>query len=160
MAGGAPIVVSDWAAVGGGPQPATALSQSQFDSLPDRPRDGTFLQSGATGRIWRVVKGVATYVPSWAPYGGPQPSVVVDQAALDNAGTGGVWNRLTSGTPAPRMTGPDSPRHDQQEGVVHLVRRLLVVRRRHLRRALAQGPVRREVRLVVPSGELAGHRGD
>ena len=106
MAGGAPIVVSDWSAVGGGPQPATALSQSQFDSLPDRPRDGTFLQSGATGRIWRVVKGVATYVPSWAPYGGPQPSVVVDQAALDNAGTGGVWNRLTSGTPAPRMTGP------------------------------------------------------
>jgi hypothetical protein len=106
MAGGAPIVVSDWAAVGGGPQPATTLSQSQFDSLPDRPRDGTFLQSGATGRIWRVVKGVATYVPSWTPYGGPQPSVVVDQAALDNAGTGGPWNRLTSGTPAPRMTGP------------------------------------------------------
>jgi hypothetical protein len=106
MAGGAPIVVSDWAAVGGGPQPATALSQTQFDSLPDRPRDGTFLQSGATGRIWRVVKGIATYVPSWTPYGGPQPSVVVDQAALDRAGTGGPWNRLTSGTPAPRMTGP------------------------------------------------------
>jgi hypothetical protein len=106
MAGGAPIVVTDWAAVGGGPQPATALSQSQFDSLPDRPRDGTFLQSGATGRVWRVVKGVATYVPSWTPYGGPQPSVVVDQAALDNAGTGGAWNRLSSGTPAPRMTGP------------------------------------------------------
>jgi hypothetical protein len=105
MAGGAPIVVSDWAAVGGA-QSATTLSQSQFDSLPDRPRDGTFLQSGATGRIWRVVKGVATYVPSWDPYGGPKPSVVVDQAALDNAGTGGVWNRLTSGTPAPRMTGP------------------------------------------------------
>ncbi len=105
MAGGAPIVVSDWAAVGG-PQPTTSLSQSQFNSLPDRPRDGTFLQSGATGRIWRVVKGVASYVPSWTPYSGPQPSVVVDQAALDNAGTGGVWNRLSSGTPAPRMTGP------------------------------------------------------
>jgi hypothetical protein len=106
MAGGAPIVVSDWAAVGGGPQPATTLSQTQFDSLPDRPRDGTFLQSGATGRIWRVANGVARYVPSWAPYGGPQPSVVVDQAALDNAGTGGVWNRLSSGLPTPQRRGP------------------------------------------------------
>ena len=82
------------------------LSQTQFDSLPDRPEDGTFLQSGATGLIWRMVKGVATFVPSWAPYGGPKPTIVVDQAALDNAGTGGVWNLLTSGKPAPRMTGP------------------------------------------------------
>ena len=39
-----------------------------------------------------MVKGVATFVPSWAPYGGPKPTIVVDQAALDNAGTGGVWN--------------------------------------------------------------------
>ena len=53
-----------------------------------------------------MVKGVATFVPSWAPYGGPKPTIVVDQAALDNAGTGGVWNLLTSGKPAPRMTGP------------------------------------------------------
>lgn len=106
MAGGAPIFVSSWDAVGGGPQPVQTLSQSQFDSLPDRPEDGTFLRSGTTGRIWRVVHGVAAYVPSWAPYGGPQPSVVVDQAALDNAGTGGVWNRLSSGRPAPVMRGP------------------------------------------------------
>jgi hypothetical protein len=105
MAGGAPIFVSDWSAVGG-VQPVNTLSQSQFDSLPDRPDDGTFLESGATGRIWRVVTGIASYVVSWAPYGGPQPRIVIDQAALDNAGTGGVWNRLTSGRPAPRMTGP------------------------------------------------------
>jgi hypothetical protein len=105
IAGGAPIIVTSWDAVGG-QQPVNTLSQSQFNSLPDRPENGTFLQSGATGRIWRVVKGVATYVPSWTPYGGPKPSIVVDQAALDNAGTGGVWNLLTSGTPAPRMTGP------------------------------------------------------
>ena len=105
IAGGAPIFVSTWESVGG-PQPVQTLSQTQFDSLPDRPGGGTFLQSGATGRIWRVVDGVATYVPSWAPYGGPQPAVVVDQAALDNAGTGGVWNLLTSGSPVPRTTGP------------------------------------------------------
>ena len=55
-----------------------------------------------------MAKGVATYVPSWTPYGGPKPSIVIDQAALDNAGLGGVWNHLVSGTPAPRMTGPAS----------------------------------------------------
>jgi hypothetical protein len=106
IAGGAPIYVSTWESVGGVVQPVQTLSQTQFDSLPDRPEDGTFLQSGATGLIWRMVKGVATFVPSWAPYGGPKPTIVVDQAALDNAGTGGVWNLLTSAKPAPRMTGP------------------------------------------------------
>jgi hypothetical protein len=107
IAGGAPIYVSSWESVGGTVQPVQTLSQTQFDSLPDRPEDGTFLSSGATGLIWRTVKGVATFVPSWAPYGGPKPTIVVDQAALDNAGTGGVWNLLTSGKPAPpRMTGP------------------------------------------------------
>ncbi len=82
------------------------LSDSQFASLPARPREGTFLQSAETGRIWRVVKGVATYVPSWTPYGGPQPSIAVNQEALDNAGTGGVWNHLASGIPTVRTTGP------------------------------------------------------
>jgi hypothetical protein len=105
IAGGAPIAVSDWSAVGG-VQPVQMVSPTQFAALPDRPREGTFLQSGATGRIWRVVNGVATYVSSWTPYGGPRPSIVVDQAALDNAGIGGAWNRLTSGRPAPRTTGP------------------------------------------------------
>lgn len=106
IAGGAALPVTDWAAVGGGPQPVQNLSQAQFDSLPDRPVEGTFLRSGATGRIWRVVRGVATYVPSWTPYGGPVPAVVVDQAALDNAGTGGIWDHLTSGRPTPAMRGP------------------------------------------------------
>jgi hypothetical protein len=105
IAGGAPIPITSWAAVGG-EQPVQTLSPSQFASLPARPREGTFLQSGATGRIWRVVKGVATYVPSWTPYGGPKPAVVIDQAALDNAGTGSVWNHLASGTPTVRTTGP------------------------------------------------------
>ncbi|HEX4699379.1 MAG TPA: DUF1906 domain-containing protein [Actinomycetes bacterium] len=108
MAGGAPIPVTDWAAVGG-EQPVTTLSPTQFASLPQRPQTGTFLQSGATGRIWRVANGIAAYLPSWTPYGGPKPSILIDQAALDNAGLGGVWNHLASGTPAPRMTGPETP---------------------------------------------------
>jgi hypothetical protein len=99
IAGGAPIYTSSWESVGLPPQPVQTLSPTQFDSLPDRPDDGTFLQGGSSGRVYRVENGVAFHVPSWAPFGGPQPTVTVDQAALDNAGTGGVWNALTSGRP-------------------------------------------------------------
>ena len=159
IAGGAPLFVSSWESVGGGPQAVQTLSQTQFNSLPDRPATGTFLQSGSTGRTWRVVKGVATFVPSWAPYGGPQPSIVVDQAALDNAGTGGVWNLLTSGRPAPRTTGPTIAGTTAREDEVQLVRRLLLECRVHLdvrwRKARWDGTLRP----VGPSRVLAAHRG-
>jgi hypothetical protein len=108
MAGGAPVYTSSWEAVGLSPQPVQLLSQTQFDSLRSQPRNGTFLLGGATGRVHRVSSGVASYVPSWTPYGGAQPTVTVDQAALDNAGTGGVWNHLLSGKPSVRRTGPDT----------------------------------------------------
>lgn len=106
IAGGAPIYASSWESVGLPPQPVQPLSQTQFDSLPSRPQEGTFLAGGASGWIYRVSNGVATFVPSWAPYGAPQPTMTVDQAALDNAGTGGVWNRLSSGRPTVRTTAP------------------------------------------------------
>lgn len=106
MVGGAPLFTSSWESVGLPPQPVQSLSATQFGALPARPEDGTFVVGGATGAIYRIAGGVASYVPSWAPYGGPQPTTTVDQAALDNAGTGGVWNRLTSGSPSVRTTGP------------------------------------------------------
>lgn len=109
IAGGAPLFTSSWESVGLPPQPVQSLSQTQFDSLPARPRTGTFLVGGATGYVYRVAGGVASHVPSWAPYGGPQPTVTVDQAALDNAGTGGVWNGLSSGRPTVRTTAPTEP---------------------------------------------------
>ena len=108
MAGGAPILTTSWESVGVAPQAVTTLSQSQFDSLRAQPRTGTFLVGAATNRIYRVSKGIASYVPSWDPYGGPQPTVSVDQAALDNAGTGGAWNHLLSGKPTVRRTGPST----------------------------------------------------
>jgi hypothetical protein len=108
MAGGAPLYTSSWEAAGVTPQPLTTLSQSQFDSLRAQPRTGTFLVGAASGNVYRVSKGVASYVPSWDPYGGPQPTVTVDQAALDNAGTGGVWDHLLSGSPTVRRTGPST----------------------------------------------------
>ncbi|HEX7186712.1 MAG TPA: DUF1906 domain-containing protein [Actinomycetes bacterium] len=106
IVGGAPVYTSSWESVGLPAQPVQQLSQTQFDSLPDRPATGTFVAGGATGLIYRISGGIASYVPSWAPYGGPQPTTTVDQAALDNAGTGGVWNHLTSGKPSVRTTGP------------------------------------------------------
>jgi hypothetical protein len=106
MAGGAPIYTSSWESVGLPPQPVQMLSQTQFDSLRSQPANGTFLTGGSTGQVFRVSTGIASYVPSWTPYGGPQPTVTVDQTALDNAGTGGVWNHLLSGKPSVRRTGP------------------------------------------------------
>ena len=106
IAGGAPLYMSSWESVGLPPQPVQSLSPTQFASLPFRPKTGTFLVGGASGHVYRVSKGIASYVPSWAPFGGPKQTVTVDQAALDNAGTGGVWNHLLSGPPTVRTTGP------------------------------------------------------
>ena len=44
--------------------------------------------------IYRVTAGHATFVKSWAPYGGPHPTVFVNQATIDRAGTGGPYNHL------------------------------------------------------------------
>lgn len=108
IVGGAPVFTSSWESVGLEPQPVQYLSRTQFDSMPARPADGTFVTGGATGRAYRISNGVASFVPSWTPYGGPQPTITVDQAALDNAGTGGVWSRLSSGRPSVRTTAPVS----------------------------------------------------
>ena len=114
MVGGAPVYTSTWESVSLVPQPVQSLSQTQFDSLPQRPADGTFVVGGATGRVYRIDGGVATHVRSWAPYGGPQPTVTVDQAALDNAGAGGVWDRLGSGPPAAWVVSPEEGTVDRR----------------------------------------------
>ena len=92
IAGGAPIYVSNWSAVGG-PQPSTALSDAEFAALPQYPRDGTFLNS-STGAVYRVAGGAPLFVSNWNAVGGPQPYVTVDQAAIDNAGGGVPWSHL------------------------------------------------------------------
>ena len=109
IVGGAPVFTSTWESVGLPPQPVQVLSPTQFASLPPRPADGTFVTGYASGATYRISNGAATYVPSWDPYGGPQPTLTVDQAALDNAGTGGVWNRLSSARPTLATTGPVTP---------------------------------------------------
>lgn len=106
VAGGAPLYVSTWSAFGG-PQPYVDVDQAAIDNagaggawnhLRFLPADGTFIIGGQTGRVYEVRGGAPYYVPSWDPYGGPRPTVSVDQAAIDNAGTGGLWNHLKSPT--------------------------------------------------------------
>jgi Domain of unknown function (DUF1906) len=107
IAGGAPLYVSSWAGFGGA-QPVLTVSKTRFRLLPTYPRDGTFLQSATRPYIFRVQGAVASAISSWDPYGGPQPTTVVDDAALDKAGAGGVWNHLISAKPAVAMTGPST----------------------------------------------------
>ena len=95
IAGGAPIYVSTWDAFGG-PQATTALNAAQFAALPQTPTDGTFLRGSQTGQIYRIAGGAPLYVSSWGAVGGAQPVTNVDQAALDNAGGGGLWNHLNA----------------------------------------------------------------
>jgi glycoside hydrolase-like protein/PASTA domain-containing protein len=81
IAGGAPLLVSDWNAVGG-PQPVTVISQQQFSALNRVPRDGTFLQTSA-GAEYRVAGGAPLYVSNSALFATARP-VVIDQWDIDN----------------------------------------------------------------------------
>jgi hypothetical protein len=83
MAGGAPIYVSAWSAVGG-QQPVTVLTAAQFAALLPRPRDGTFLRDATTGEVFRVAGGAPVYVNSWDNVGGQQPAVNTDHWNLVN----------------------------------------------------------------------------
>ena len=109
IAGGAPVSVSDWSRVGAGPGAAQitdlaaivkAGSGGPWNHLNFHPADGTFLVAWPTPKVYRVEDGVPVYVASWDAFGGPQPTVGVDGAAIDNAGKSGVWAHLKSGVPA------------------------------------------------------------
>jgi hypothetical protein len=83
IAGGAPLYVSTWDAFGG-PQPTTAISWETYNALPAFPAAGTWLRGSRTGRVFRVINdGIRYYIGSWDPYGGPQPTIDVDDFALD-----------------------------------------------------------------------------
>jgi surface antigen len=102
IAGGAPIPVVTWAGVGG-TRPAMLVDQVAIDRaggggaythLASRPADGTVLHAVARDELYRVAGGAPVFVSSWANIGGVRPSVDVDQAAIDKAGSGGRFNHL------------------------------------------------------------------
>lgn len=59
-----------------------------MQSLSFYPRDGTFLQGGQTGQIYRVAGGASVYAGTEASFGGPQPTIAIDQSGLDTRGSG------------------------------------------------------------------------
>ncbi|WP_053720223.1 CHAP domain-containing protein [Saccharothrix sp. NRRL B-16348] len=93
IAGGAPLYVSTWSAFGGS-QPSMNLSHAAVLALPQYPRDGTFVVGTARGEVYRFAGGAPLYVSTWSAFGGSQPTVAVDQAAIDNAGAGDVWDHV------------------------------------------------------------------
>lgn len=76
IAGGAPLAVSTWSAVGGS-HPVTVLTQAQFNALQPYPRDGTFLN--AAGTVYETAGGAPIYVSSWSAVGGSKPCIAIDQ---------------------------------------------------------------------------------
>jgi hypothetical protein len=85
IAGGAPLYVSSWSAVGGS-QPYTVISQAQFDSLNSVPANGTFIRDEASGQIWVVAGGAPLYVAGCGNLNGCAGAVNIDVWDVQNAG--------------------------------------------------------------------------
>ncbi len=98
IAGGAPLYVSSWSAYGG-PRPTRPMSSAQVNALRQYPVEGTFIRDVTRRAVYRIAGGAPVYVSSWEPFGGRRPTVEIDPAAIDRAGTGGFFNRLRP-TPA------------------------------------------------------------
>jgi GH25 family lysozyme M1 (1,4-beta-N-acetylmuramidase) len=94
IAGLAPLWVTSWSHVGG-PKPFRVISLASFHTLRSSPLDGTFLDDGTDGRVYRVVGGAPVIVTSWPALGGRQPSVRVDDWDIANAGTCGGYCSLS-----------------------------------------------------------------
>lgn len=84
IAGGAPLLVSDWSAVGGA-QPYTVITQQEFDALNPVPADGTVFDTD-TGAVYIVAGGAPMYVTSTSVFNPPPVPFLVDQWNIDNAG--------------------------------------------------------------------------
>jgi len=84
IAGDAPLLVEDWADVGG-IAPVTQITRAQFSGLNSVTANGTFLTT-ESGAAYRVAGGAPLLVSSWAGFGGAQRAVLIDQWDIDNAG--------------------------------------------------------------------------
>lgn len=102
VVGGAPLFVSTWKAFGRA-QPLTVVDQVAIDNagaggpwnhLRAKPAEGTLIKGGQRGEVYRVAGGSPVYVSSWSNIGGRAPAYLVDQVAIDKAGTGTRWNHL------------------------------------------------------------------
>jgi hypothetical protein len=90
IAGGAPMYISNWSAVGGEPSGLTQIDAWDIQNpsnamahLSDLPATGTFITT-STGNVYRIAGGAAFYVHSWSVFGGVKPSTKVDEWDLEN----------------------------------------------------------------------------
>jgi surface antigen len=91
IAGGAPIAVSSWDAIGGA-RPSVGVDQWDLDNLTNPaahlrklPADGTLLNTIA-GPVYVVAGGAPIFVSSWDAIGGQKPATTVDPWAINNIG--------------------------------------------------------------------------
>lgn len=100
IVGGAPVVVADWAHVGGNPGSVPRLSQAQWATLRATPADGTYIKAVSPGHpehgsVFRIAGGAPVYVPEWTAMGGdPGTALEVDLAAVARAGEAGPYSHL------------------------------------------------------------------
>ena len=85
IAGGAPLYVSSWSAVGGS-QPYTVISQQQFNALNEVPSNGTLIRDAATGAIWIVAGGAPLYVSSCSAIDTCSGVINIDPWDVQNVG--------------------------------------------------------------------------
>lgn len=83
LAGGAPLYVSSWAAVGGS-HASLALTSLQWRELHPYPTDGTLVQSASSGAIYEISGGSPLYVSNLAALGSARPVVRIDQWDLSH----------------------------------------------------------------------------
>lgn len=93
LVGRTPVYVSTWSAFGGS-KATIAVSASALSTLPATVPNGTFVKGAQRGEIYKVVGGAPVYISAWANIGGSRAYTVVDQVAIDRAGSGGAYNRL------------------------------------------------------------------
>jgi hypothetical protein len=102
FAGGAPLPVTSWSAVGGtyaatvvDAGVANSSGSSYWTNVSMRPASGTFLRAKSTGKVFVIAGGGPIYVPSWACLGsGARPTVLVDAAVISHGGGSGIWRHL------------------------------------------------------------------
>lgn len=97
IAGGAPLLVSNWKHVGG-KQSARSVTRAQFKALADSPADSTLLRT-SDGQVYRVAGGAPIAITgTWWKKAENKP-VLVDSEAIEQAAGGGPLNHLRQ-TPA------------------------------------------------------------
>lgn len=114
LVGRTPIYVSSWTAFGGA-KSTMAVSATALATLPATLPDGTFIKGAQRGEIYRMAGGAAVYVSAWANVGGSKAYTVVDQVAIDRAGSGGAYNRI-------RMVPADTTMLKTTKGVKYRVK--------------------------------------